>query len=55
MRFRSFPHDFLCALARCQALSSRRGGLAMPTYRAYLIDENDRVATYRPIEAATDT
>jgi hypothetical protein len=26
----------------------------MPTYRAYLINEDDRVASYRPIEAATD-
>jgi hypothetical protein len=26
----------------------------MPTYRAYLINRDDRVASYRPIEAATD-
>jgi hypothetical protein len=26
----------------------------MQTYRAYLINEDDRVASYRPIEAATD-
>jgi hypothetical protein len=26
----------------------------MPTYRAYLIDANDRVSSYRPIEADTD-
>ena len=26
----------------------------MPTYRAYLIDEDNRVASYRAIEAATD-
>lgn len=26
----------------------------MSTYRAYLIDENNRVASYKPIEAETD-
>jgi hypothetical protein len=26
----------------------------MPTYRAYLIDENNRVASYRPVEADGD-
>src|SRR3984957_17570262 len=26
----------------------------MPTYRVYLIDGNDRVASYRPLEAETD-
>jgi len=26
----------------------------MPTYRAYLIDGDDRVASYKPIEADTD-
>jgi hypothetical protein len=26
----------------------------MPTYRAYFIDEDDRVASYKPIEAGTD-
>lgn len=26
----------------------------MPTYRAYLIDKDNRVASYKPIEAATD-
>ena len=26
----------------------------MPTYRAYLIDGNDRVASYKPIDAETD-
>jgi len=26
----------------------------MPTYRAYLIDGDDRVASYEPIEAETD-
>jgi hypothetical protein len=26
----------------------------MPTYRAYLIDADDRVSSYRPIEADTD-
>ncbi len=26
----------------------------MPTYRAYLIDQNDRVVSFQPIEADTD-
>jgi hypothetical protein len=26
----------------------------MPTYRAYLIDGDDRVASYKPIDADTD-
>ncbi len=26
----------------------------MPTYRAYFIDGDDRVASYKPIEAETD-
>ena len=26
----------------------------MPTYRVYLIDGDDRVASYKPIEAGTD-
>jgi hypothetical protein len=26
----------------------------MPTYRAYLIDADNRVSSYRPIEADTD-
>ncbi len=26
----------------------------MPTYRAYLIDDENRVASYRAIDAATD-
>jgi len=26
----------------------------MPTYRAYLINHDDRVTSYKPIEAATD-
>ena len=26
----------------------------MPTYRAYLIDRNDRVASYRPVDAGSD-
>jgi hypothetical protein len=27
----------------------------MPTYRAYLISEDDRVASYKPIEAESDS
>ena len=26
----------------------------MPTYRAYLIDENNRVVSYKPVEAESD-
>ena len=26
----------------------------MPTYRAYLIDADNRVSSYRPVEAGTD-
>lgn len=26
----------------------------MPTYRAYLIDRDNRVSSYRPVEADTD-
>lgn len=26
----------------------------MPTYRAYMIDGNDRVASYKPVEADSD-
>lgn len=26
----------------------------MPTYRAYLIDQNDRVVSFKPIEAEID-
>jgi hypothetical protein len=26
----------------------------MPTYRAYLIDDNDRVASYKAVEADSD-
>jgi len=26
----------------------------MPTYRAYLINEDNRVAAYKPVDAATD-
>ena len=36
-------------LARCL-----REEATMQTYRAYLIDEHDRVASYRPIEADGD-
>ena len=27
----------------------------MPNYRAYLIDDDDRVASYQPIEAQSDS
>jgi hypothetical protein len=26
----------------------------MPTYRAYLIDGNNRISSYKPVEAETD-
>jgi hypothetical protein len=35
------------------ALSSGRES-AMPTYRAYLINEDNRVASYKPVEADSD-
>jgi hypothetical protein len=52
------PHG--CLLMRCisRALSPLGSGLArestMPTYRAYLIDRDNRVSSYRPIHADTD-
>ena len=36
-----------------RALSWGRENI-MPTYRAYLIDADNRVSSYRPIEADTD-
>jgi hypothetical protein len=50
-----FPHGGLRAGSVSRALSLLRGENTMPTYRVYLIDENDRVASYRPVEAKTDT
>jgi hypothetical protein len=35
------------------ALSLRREN-TMPTYRAYLIDENNRVTSYKPVDADSD-
>ena len=35
------------------ALSSGRESV-MPTYRAFLINEDNRVASYKPVEADTD-
>jgi hypothetical protein len=52
------PHG--CLLTRCisRALSPLGSGLArestMPAYRAYLIDRDNRVSSYRPIDADTD-
>ena len=37
-----------------RALSPGREEDTMPTYRAYLIDGDDRVASYKPIDAETD-
>jgi len=31
-----------------------KGEKLMPTYRAYLINGNDRVTSYKPVEADTD-
>jgi hypothetical protein len=33
---------------------SRGRESGMPTYRAYLINEDNRVASYKPVEADTD-
>ena len=33
---------------------SGKGEDAMPTYRAYLIDGDDRVTSYKPVDAETD-
>ena len=52
--FPGFPHGALRAKASSRALSLRGRELIMPTYRAYLIDGDDRVASYKSIEAKTD-
>jgi hypothetical protein len=47
-------------MAPCAEMACREGlfpsdeEIAMPTYRAYLIDENNRVASYKPVEAESD-
>jgi hypothetical protein len=46
-------------MAPCTEVASRRRcsfgrEIAMPTYRAYLIDEHNRVASYKPVEAESD-
>jgi hypothetical protein len=43
MRGAAFPHAF-----------SRGRESTMPTYRAYLINGDNRVTSYKPIEADTD-
>jgi hypothetical protein len=53
IRFQWFPHGSLRRKASSRALSRGRE-LIMPTYRAYFIDDDDRVASYRPVDAATD-
>jgi hypothetical protein len=50
---------FRSRMAACAAVSFARalfGGkeTTMPTYRAYLINADNRVASYRPIDAETD-
>jgi hypothetical protein len=47
-----FPHGSLFPVFMSGALSPGRGGGA--TYRAYLIDENDRVVSYKAVEACSD-
>src|ERR1700737_3286866 len=48
-----FPHGSMFPNSLPRALSWGRENI-MPTYRAYLIDADNRVSSYRPIEAATD-
>jgi hypothetical protein len=43
-----------CFQLRFPAPLSLRRETIMPTYRAYLIDADNRVSSYRPIEANTD-
>src|SRR5665213_4315160 len=49
-----FPHGRLLTRSAPSALSLG-GESAMPIYRAYLIDRDNRVSSYRPVEADTDT
>jgi hypothetical protein len=51
--FRGFPHGSPLPASLSRALSWGRKTI-MPTYRAYLIDADNRVSSYRPIEADTD-
>jgi hypothetical protein len=51
--FHWFPHGSLRPDAISRALSLGREN-TMPTYRAYLIDGNNRVASYKPVEADSD-
>jgi hypothetical protein len=43
-----------CSLACLPPRYSREGRNIMPTYRAYLIDGDNRVASYKPIDADSD-
>jgi hypothetical protein len=43
-----------CSPGSIPGALSRRRESTMPTYRAYLINGDDRVASYRPIDAETD-
>jgi hypothetical protein len=52
-RFPRFPHGAMFRNSLPRALSWGREAI-MPTYRAYLIDAENRVSSYRPIEADTD-
>ena len=51
--FPRFPHGSMLPASLSHALCWRRETI-MPTYRAYLIDADNRVSSYRPIEADTD-
>src|SRR5258708_17434564 len=48
-----FPHGSLRVCAVPPALSRWRRTI-MPTYRAYLINGDDRVTSYKPVDADTD-
>ena len=43
-----------CSQFRSPGVVSGKGEKPMPTYRGYLINVDNRVASYRPLEAATD-
>ena len=54
IRFHRFLHGSLLKRFIARALSQGKRETAMQRYRAYLINEDNCVASYRPIEAATD-
>jgi hypothetical protein len=52
-RFPRFPHGAMPSASVSRALSSGTESI-MPTYRAYLIDGQDRVKSYKSVDADTD-